>query len=101
MALGGEVDDGIASAHRIQHAAVTDVQLHKLAPALLQRRFQVLQVTGVGELVEDHQLPFRMCGQRVMNEVGTDEPSTSRDQQLHRLRTVAGTFESLWHASSM
>ena len=33
MAFGGEVNDRIAAAHHVQHAAIADIHLHKLAAA--------------------------------------------------------------------
>ncbi len=74
-----------------QDRAIADVHLHELAAALLQRRLKVLEIAGVGELVKNHQLPLRMPGQRVMNEVRADESRAARDQQLHTPRTMAGS----------
>src|SRR5271157_1484592 len=91
VAFGGEVDDGIAAAERLNHRAITDVHLHEFAAALLQRRLKVLKVASVGELVKNRELPFRMLCQREMNKVGANESSAARDQQLHRLRTMAGS----------
>ncbi len=80
VALGGKVNHRIAAAHLLEHAAIADVHLHELAAAFAQLRLKVLQIAGIGELVEDDQLPVRMLGDRLMNEVGADESRAARDQ---------------------
>ncbi len=91
MAFGGEVDDRIASAERLKHVAVADIHLQEFAAALLQCRFEIFQVAGIGQLVKDKKLPLGMPRQDVMNEVRADKSRAARDQQLHTPRTMAGS----------
>src|SRR5579863_1531547 len=87
VALRGEVDDGIAPADLLRDGGIADIHLHKMAMASAQLGFKVREIARVGELVEDNQLPVRMLGDGLVNEVGADESRTAGNKQLHAPRT--------------
>ena len=80
--LGGEVDDDVAARHRLVHGRlVADVGLDDRD--LLGDRRQARAVPGVGEGVDHHDLVVRVRLDRVVDEVGADEPGAACDQELH------------------
>lgn len=75
MGLGGKVDDGarlMLSQQALDQGGISNVALHKnMARITLQGR-QILQVTGIGQLVEvDH--GFIRMRQPVEHKIGADE----------------------------
>ncbi len=80
MALGGKVNHRIAAAHRVHHLAIANVHLHELAAAIAQLRLEIFEIPGVGQLIEDDELPVRMIGDGVMNEVGADKSCAAGNQ---------------------
>lgn len=75
VGLGGEVEQGARLVARQQaghQVGIADVAVHEQVARIAGQRGQVVQVAGVGELVEvDDRLVA--AGQPVENEIGADE----------------------------
>jgi hypothetical protein len=83
------VDDGVSPAQQlVQQRAVGDVAVGKPVARAVGDIGEVLQVAGVGEGIKIGNVNVRVFGQQVADEVRTDEPRTSRDQQLHSVTTA-------------
>ena len=93
VALGGEVDDGVDAGDELgDEVGVADVALDE-AVALGERRAvdvaQVVEVAGVGQLVEVDDLVVVVRRQEMADEVAADEAGAARDQDLpHRFLAV-------------
>ena len=82
--LGGEVDDGVGAAQRLaDDGGVADVAVHEGVAGVVLDVAQVLEVAGVGELVEVHDLDVVVPGEHVAHEVGADEPGAAGDHESH------------------
>ncbi len=86
VALGGEVDHHVVALHGGPHrVAVTDVALHEPVAGIFGHVPQVVEVSRVGEGVEDRDRVVAAC-QDVVNVVGADEPGPAGHEQLHGRR---------------
>ena len=81
MALGGEVYDGIRLRHQLRDdSAITDIAAHEAVARVAFHIAQVVQVAGVGELVQvDHVVV--VLRQHVADEVAADEAGAAGDEQ--------------------
>ena len=84
MGLGGEVDDevGFVDEGR-RHRDIRHVAPDKAVPRIVNHAAQVLNATGVGELVEGGDTPVRMLGQGIPHEIAADEARTARDEEVN------------------
>ena len=79
MAAGGEIDDGLAAVHgREDGGLVGDVALNKRMPGGVEV-FEVVEVAGIGELVEIDDVQLGVGGEHVAHEVGADESRAAGD----------------------
>ncbi len=62
--------------HRV---AVGDIRPHERDARILQRRFEIQQAASVGQLVDDDEAIDGVL-ERVLNEVGADEPGATGDE---------------------
>jgi hypothetical protein len=83
VAFGSKVDCGVTIFRDFGHGRVRYVQTDELHSRVLQRPFQVPQITGIGELVEDNDLVRGMIPQDLMDEIGADESCSSGDENAH------------------
>jgi hypothetical protein len=83
VAFGSEVNYGVALFRSFGHGSIRYVQTDELHSRVLQRPFQVAQITGIGELVEYNDPVRRVILQNLMNEIGADESSSSGDENAH------------------
>ena len=82
MRFGRKVDDGtrlVLRQQAIDQGAVTDVALHEDMARVALQAGQVVQVAGIGELVEVDDA-LRVAGKPVEYEVGADETGASGDE---------------------
>jgi len=80
--LGREVDDGVGARDQpVDQVGVGDVPVDELD--LVGDRSQVLPRTGVGQRVEDGDLPVGTGRPGAQDEVGADEPRPAGDEHLH------------------
>ena len=71
-----------AGDERTGDCRIGDVALDELVPRVIHHALQVLQPSGVGELVERRDPPVRVSGQRMPDEVGPDESGAAGDQHV-------------------
>jgi hypothetical protein len=83
VALGSEVNYCVAIFRDFGYGSVRYVQADELHSRVLQRPFQVAQITSIGELVEYSDLVRRVIAQNLMNEIGADESRSSGDENAH------------------
>src|SRR3954453_5983924 len=82
---------------------VADVALHETMPRVAGNRVEVLEISGIRELVERCDLDIRAARQRIADERRSDEPGTAGDKKLHEQFSVkcygfAGVFEPTYPA---
>jgi hypothetical protein len=58
---------------------IVDVSLNKRIPATRPKRIQVVSVSGIGQLVQIHNLSF-FGRNPIVNEIGPNEPGASGDK---------------------
>ncbi len=94
--LGGEVDDRVVARHVLHDGVVVaDVALDEATPAVVEHIADVVEVAGVGELVEHGDLVVAV-GQQPTHVVRADEACGARDEQLHGATAEkAGAVRSL------
>jgi hypothetical protein len=83
--LGGEVHDGVdrrLAEQAVHQRRIADVAVHEPVPRVVGDRRQVLQVAGVGQLVERDDVGVVM-GEDVTDECRADKSGPSGDEQLH------------------
>ncbi len=84
--LGGEVDDGVGVTHRLFNlGGVADVALNEAVAGVVLDVAQVVEVAGVGELVEVDDIVVVMA-QEPAHEVGADEAGAAGDEDGFHLR---------------
>jgi hypothetical protein len=83
VAFGSEVNYCVAISRDFGHSRVRYVQTGELHSRVLQRPFQVAQITGISELIEYNDLVRRVIPQNLMNEIGADESCSSGDENAH------------------
>ena len=89
--LGSEVDHGgwlMRSEHARHRDAIGDVAVHEDHARILQRPFEIEQVTRVGELVDDDE-PLRAVLERMADEIRADEAGATRDEEGAQSYTAA------------
>ena len=60
--------------------AITDISLHKDMPGIILHAFQILQIAGIGKLVQVDESYILMMGQHVVDEVAAYEASAACDE---------------------
>ena len=81
--LGREVHDDLRRARRAApRPRVGDVAVHERVPRVIHHVVQVLQPSGVGQLVERRDAPVGVRGERVAHEVAADEPGAAGDEDF-------------------
>jgi hypothetical protein len=83
VAFGGKVDRGVAIFRNFGYGRVRNVQPDKLHPRVQQRPFQVVQVSGVGQFVEDNKMVRGVIPEDLMDEIRSDESCSSGDKNAH------------------
>jgi len=87
VGLGGEVHDGVGlfvADKRVDQRLVGDVPLDEAVAGGMIERSEVLEVAGVGELVEvDHIEPAGGASGEQADESRADETGASGDDQFH------------------
>lgn len=82
MALGGEMDAGVGFGEEaIDQVRIADVAVHE-GHALWIAACEVLAVARIGEGVEHRDMDVGLVVERPMHEIGTDEPSSSGDDDV-------------------
>ena len=83
MALSGKVDDVIEIVlckQALDQLLVADVALHKDVAGVALNVLQVLEVAGVGQLVEVDQQDLRVLLEHIMHKVGTNKTGAAGDK---------------------
>ena len=83
MALSGKVDDVIEIVlckQALDQLLVADVALHKDMAGVALNVLQVLEVAGVGQLVEVDQQDLGVLLEHIMHKVGTDKTGAAGDK---------------------
>lgn len=85
MGLSGEIDNGVKALvqNSIHRLAVSNIDLHEVISWSVLNIFQVLQVSGVGQLIQVRYFPLRMLFSNVMDEITADEARASSYKQSH------------------
>ena len=100
VALGGVVHDCVVAGHEaVQQPGVADVAHNELHAVGGQPR-DILAVAGVGELVENRDVDPRVIGHDVVNEVGPDEATAARDDNVLELYAFGEFFVHFLSACS-
>ncbi len=90
--LGGEVDDDVGGDHerrggrRVRHVAA-----HERVPRIVEDLLEILQPSGVGQLVERRDVPVRMRREGVAHEVRPDEPGAAGHENVNHLCVTSRT----------
>ena len=85
MALGSKVDDvvGVILGNQVgDQRLVADIALHKDVAGVVLDVLQILQVAGVGQLVQDGNMYARVVVHHVVHEVAADEAAAARDDDV-------------------
>ena len=83
MALSGKVDDVIEIVlckQALDQLLVADVALHEDVAGVALNVLQVLEVAGVGQLVEVDQQDLGVLLEHIMHKVGTDKTGAAGDK---------------------
>ena len=83
MGLGRKVEHGrwpVVREHLRHRVVVGDVRAYERDARILQRRFEIQQAARVRQLVDNNQAIGGVL-ERVVNEVGADEPGATRDEK--------------------
>ncbi len=62
--------------------------MNEAMPRIALNRGEVLQIPGIRERVERHDLDVRSVREHVANERGTDETGAASHQKLHQLGVI-------------
>ena len=84
--FGGEVDDGVGRKlvqQGVHQRRVANVAVHEAIPRIGRHRLQVLEVPGVGELVQIDQGANAILRKHQADERRSDEPRAAGNQQSH------------------
>jgi hypothetical protein len=91
--LGGEVVDQVAAFHDLaDDDRIADVAAHELVAWIVLHRRQVLQIAGVGQLVEDDDAAVARLRQQQLHEVAADESGATGDQDPHSRAALRGPW---------
>ena len=80
MRLGGKMDhriDHLFGKQAVDRRCVTDIRSDKMIPWTFSNTLQVLQVTGVGQLIKVDQPPLGSLAQEHTDKIGTDEAAST------------------------
>jgi hypothetical protein len=92
--LGREIQDGVGAVlgeHARHRLAIGDVAAHEGHPRVLQRRVEVQQAAGVGQLVDDNET-IGGVRERVVNEIRADESGSAGNQERHAIDNLQLTI---------
>src|ERR1700693_998039 len=84
--LGRKVNHDVAAAHsRFHRDGIADIPFNKPIVRILRDRFEVSEISGVGQLVIIKGRVVLAESQDMVNEIGADEARAARYENLHWL----------------
>ena len=81
MRFGRKIHDGVDPAHRVvDRVPVPDIPVNEPEPFRTSAIFEIGQVAGIRQGIENHDLRFGTVVQCVSNEVTANEPGSTGNQ---------------------